>query len=86
MQQIVFDAMGITLGVCKLAALAIPDSLRRQRWIPARPRGKDTDRRRDGLNQHAECNDQQRKACAGSVDIGLEPRFVWHAGKLRLVN
>ena len=69
--------------VCQLAALAIPDSLRRQRWIPTSPRGKDTDRRRDGLNQHAERNHQQRQACAGSVDVGLEPRFVWHAEKFR---
>ena len=62
--------------VCQLAALAIPDSLWRQRWIPTSSRGQHTDRRRDGLNQHAERNDQQRKASAGSVDVGLEPRFV----------
>ena len=69
--------------VCQLAALAIPDSLRRQRWIPTSSRGQYTDRRRDGLNQHAERNHQQCKACAGSVDVGLEPRFVWHAEKFR---
>ena len=68
---------------CQLAALAIPDSLRRQRWIPTSSRGQYTDRRRDGLNQHAERNHQQCKACAGSVDVGLEPRFVWHAEKFR---
>ena len=72
--------------VCQLAALAIPDSLRRQRWIPTSSRGQQTDRRRDGLNQHAERNHQQRQACAGSVDVGLEPRFVWHAGKFQSVN
>ena len=27
-----------------LAALAIPDPLRRQRWVPASPRGQHTDR------------------------------------------
>ena len=72
--------------VKSLAALAIPDSLRRQRWIPTSSRGQYTDRRRDGLNQHAERNHQQRQACAGSVDVGLEPRFVWHAGKFQSVN
>ena len=69
--------------VCQLAALAIPDSLRRQRWIPTIPRGKETDRRRDGINQQAERNHQQRQTCSGSVDVGLEPRFVWHAEKFR---
>ena len=51
----------------------------RKRAIATRPRGHDTDRQRDGLNQHAECNDQQRKACTGRVDVGLEPGFICHA-------
>ena len=51
----------------------------RKRAIATRPRGHDTDRQRDGLNQHAECNDQQRKACAGLMDVGLEPGFICHA-------
>ena len=41
-----------------LAALAILDPLRRQRWGLASLRGQHTDRRRDGLNQQAERYDQ----------------------------
>ena len=35
--------------------------------------------RKDGLNQQAERNDQQREACARRVDVGLEPGFICHA-------
>ena len=66
------------------AAFAIPDPLRRQRAVPARPRGHHTDRCRDGLNQQAERDDQQREACARGVDVGLEPGFVCHAVSLAL--
>ena len=66
------------------AALAIPDPFRRQRAVPARSRGHHTDRCRDGLNQQAERDDQQREACARGVDVGLEPGFVCHAVSLAL--
>ena len=66
------------------AALAIPDPLRRQRGVPARPRGHHADRCRDGLNQQAERDDQEREACARGVDVGLEPGFVCHAVSLAL--
>ena len=66
------------------AALAIPDPLRRQRGVPAKPRGHHADRCRDGLNQQAERDDQEREACARGVDVGLEPGFVCHAISLPL--
>ena len=50
----------------------------------ARPRGHHTDRCRDGLNQQAERDDQQREACARGVDVGLEPGFVCHPVSLAL--
>ena len=65
-------------------ALAIPDSFRRQRAVPAWPRGHHTDRCRDCLNQQAERDDQQREACARGVDVGLEPGFVCHSVILAL--
>ena len=65
-------------GKPPLAALAIPHSLGGQRWIPASSRGQHTDHRRDGLNQQAESDNQQRKTCAGRVDVGLEPGFICH--------
>jgi len=70
--------------VKSLAALAIPDSLRGQRWVPATPGGQHADRRRDGLKQQAKRNDQQGKACAGGVDVGLEPGFLSHVISLAL--
>ena len=66
------------------AALAIPDPLWRQRGVPPRPRGHHTDRCRDGLNQQAERDDQQRESCAWGVDVGLEPGFVCHSVILAL--
>ena len=66
------------------AALAIPDPFRRQRGVPARPWGHHADRCRDGLNQQAEGDDQQRESCARGVDVGLEPGFVCHAVSLAL--
>jgi len=70
--------------VKSLAALAIPDSLRRQRWVPASPGGQHADRWRDGLKQQAKRNDQQGKACARGVDVGLEPGFLSHVISLAL--
>ena len=69
-----------------LASLAISDSFWRHRWIPTSSWGQYTDGGGDGLNQQAERNHQQRKSCAWSVDVGLEPRFVWHAGEFGLIN
>jgi len=70
--------------VKSLAALAVPDPLRRQRWVPASPGGQHADRWRDGLEQQAKRNDQQGEACAGGVDVGLEPGFLSHLISLAL--
>ena len=40
----VADGDAAALLVKSLAALAIPDSLRRQRWVPASPGGQHADR------------------------------------------
>ena len=37
------------------------------------------------MNQQAECDHQQREACAGGVDVGLEPGFVCHVISLALI-
>ena len=37
------------------------------------------------MKQQAKRNDQQREACAGGVDVGLEPGFVRHATSLPLI-
>ena len=37
-----------------------------------------TDHGRYGLNQQAERDNQQREACAGRVDVGLEPGYLCH--------
>jgi hypothetical protein len=69
-------------GKSPLAALAIPDSLGRQRWIPTSSWGQQTDSGGDCLNQQAERNDQQRESCARRMDVGLEPGFICHAVSL----
>ena len=68
-----------------LAALAESDPLRRQRWVPTSPGGQQADRCRDGLKQQAKRNDQQSEACAGCVDVGLEPGFMSHAPSVPLI-
>ena len=70
----------------QLTALAVSDPLWRQRWIPSISWGQYADRRWNGLHQQAERDDQQRKACAGSMDVGLEPGFICHVASVALLR
>ena len=42
------------------------------------------DRHGDCLSNHADRYHQQRKACAGGVNVGLEPGFVCHVVSVAL--